>query len=116
MRQALPVCILDVNHQMNLWAAACEERGSPLTVRITTTATTVAVEGHSTAAEMPSLREACQSVGAGLRLDVTGSRMADDAGIAELRLLSEEGAELRGASLFIRQLLDGNKGSWEKER
>jgi anti-anti-sigma regulatory factor len=65
------------------------------------------VEGRLTAAEVPSLREACQSVGAALRLDLSGLRMADEAGIGELRLLSEEGAELHGASLLIRQLLDG---------
>jgi anti-anti-sigma regulatory factor len=82
-----------------------------LTVRITTTtvgkATTVVLEGRLTAAEVPSLREACRSVGAALRLDLSGLRMADEAGIGELRLLSEEGAELHGASLLIRQLLDG---------
>jgi anti-anti-sigma regulatory factor len=89
----------------------------PLTVRITTTtttvgkATTVVVEGRLTAAEVPSLREACPSAGAGLRLDLSGLRMADEAGIGELRLLSEEGAELHGASLLIRQLLDGNNGT-----
>jgi anti-anti-sigma regulatory factor len=91
----------------------------PLTVRITTTTvgktTTVVVEGRLSPAEVPSLREACRSVGAGLRLDLTGLRMADEAGIGELRRLSEEGAELHGASLFIRQLLDGNKGTWKKE-
>jgi len=89
----------------------------PLTIRITTTtvgtATTVVVEGRLAAADVPSLREACQAVGAGLRLDLAGLHMADEAGIGELRLLSEEGAELRGASLLIRQLLDGNKGTWE---
>ena len=82
-----------------------------MTVRITRTTvgktTTVVVEGNLTAAEVPSLREACQSVGAGLRLDLSGLRMADEAGIGELRLLSEEGAELHGASLLIRQLLHG---------
>ena len=87
----------------------------PLTVRITTTTagkvTTIVVEGRLTAAEVPSLKEACQSVGAGLRLDLSGLRMADEAGIGELRLLSEEGAELHGASLLIRQLLDGNEGA-----
>jgi anti-anti-sigma regulatory factor len=60
-----------------------------LTVRITTTtvgeAPTVAAEGCLTAAEVPSLREACRSVGAGLRLDLSGLRMADEAGMGELR-------------------------------
>jgi anti-anti-sigma regulatory factor len=87
----------------------------PVTVRITVTtnrnATTVVVEGRLTVAEVPSLREACRSVGAGLRLDLSGLRMADEAGIGELRLLSEEGAELQGASLLIRQLLDGGAGT-----
>jgi anti-anti-sigma regulatory factor len=90
----------------------------PLTVRITTTtvgkAPIVAVEGRLTATEVPSLREACRSVGTGLRLDLSGLRMADEAGIGELRLLSEEGAELHGASLLIRQLLDGKKRTLEE--
>ncbi len=80
-----------------------------MTARITTTlgsATTVAVEGHLTADEVPSLREACQSAAGRVRVDLSGLRMADEAGIGELRLLSEEGAELHGASLLIRQLLD----------
>lgn len=84
-----------------------------MTVRITTTtagkATTVVVEGRLTTAEVPSLRQACQSAGARVRLDLSGLRMADDAGIAELRRLSEEGAELHGASLLIRELLGESK-------
>jgi anti-anti-sigma regulatory factor len=43
------------------------------------------VEGRLSAAEVPSLREACRSVGAGLRLDLSGLRMADEAGMGELR-------------------------------
>jgi ABC-type transporter Mla MlaB component len=62
-----------------------------------------------TVAEVPSLREACQFAVGQTRLDLSGLRMADDAGIAELRVLSEGGAELYGASLLIRQLLDGAK-------
>jgi anti-anti-sigma regulatory factor len=82
-----------------------------MTVRITRTttrdATTVVVEGRLTAAEVESLKEACGAIGDGLRLELSGLRMADDAGIEELRRLSEAGAELSGASLFIRQLLNG---------
>ena len=82
-----------------------------LPIRITTTTVrkkaTVVVEGRLTAAEVPSLREACQAVGGRVRLDLSGLQMADEAGTRELRSLSEEGAELHGPSLFIRQLLDG---------
>jgi anti-anti-sigma regulatory factor len=58
-----------------------------------------------TVVEVPTLREACQSAAGRVRLDLSGLRMADEAGVGELRLLSEEGAELHGASLLIRQLL-----------
>ena len=85
-----------------------------MTVRITkkekTTGdatTVVVVEGRLTAAEVESLNEACRSIGDGLRLELSGLRWADDAAIEELRRLSEAGVELSGASLFIRQLLNG---------
>ena len=42
-----------------------------------------------------------------LRLDLSGLKSADPTGIELLRSLSAAGAELYGASAFIRKLLEG---------
>jgi anti-anti-sigma regulatory factor len=79
-------------------------------IRITTKTdgnkTTVSVEGRLSAAEAPDLIQECQSVDAPLRLDLSGLRSADPAGIELLRSLSAAGAELYDASAFISKLLE----------
>ncbi len=81
-----------------------------MTVRITTskenTATTIRVEGRLDAEAVPDLQREVKRAGAPLRLDLSGLISADAEGIKELRALSAKGAELRGASAYIRQLLD----------
>ena len=74
---------------------------------------TVLVEGRLSAAEVPDLRQECQSVDVPLRLDLSGLKSADPTGIKLLRSLSAAGAELYGASAFIRELL---KGSPERDQ
>jgi anti-anti-sigma regulatory factor len=80
-----------------------------LAIRITTeagqTATTIQIEGHLTGADLPGMRTECESASPPLRLDLSGLRAADSDGIRALRSLSEAGAELHGASPYIRQLL-----------
>lgn len=44
--------------------------------------------------------------GTPVRLDLSGLKTADAAGIKELRALAAKGAELRGASAYIRELVD----------
>ncbi len=80
-----------------------------MTIRVSTeagqTGTTIRIEGRLTAAELPDVRAACDSANPPLRLDLSGLRSADSDGIRALRSLSETGAELQGASPYIRQLL-----------
>ncbi len=85
-----------------------------MTIRVSTevgeTATTIRMEGQLTAAESPEVRAACDSAKPPLRLDLSGLKSADIDGIRALRSLSETGAELHGASPYIRQLLlEANK-------
>ena len=81
-----------------------------MTIRITTSkddkATTIRVEGRLNAEAVPDLQREVQLVSAPLRLDLSGLISADAEGIKKLRALSAKGAELRGASAYIRQLLD----------
>ncbi len=74
------------------------------------TATTIRIEGRLAAADLPDVRAACESAKSPLRLDLSGLNSVDIDGIRELRSLSEKGAELDGASPYIRQLLlEANK-------
>jgi len=81
-----------------------------MTIRITTTkengATTIRVEGRLDAEAAPDLQREVKRAGAPVRLDLSGLMSADAEGIKELQALSAKGAELRGASAYIRQLLD----------
>lgn len=81
-----------------------------MTVRITTSkddkATTIRVEGRLDTEALPDLQREVKLAGAPLRLDLSGLISADAAGIQQLRALSAKGAELRGASAYIRELLD----------
>lgn len=80
-----------------------------MTIRITTqtgvNGTTVFVEGRLSASAARELGEECQSIDAPLRLDLSGLKSAEPAGISCLRSLSAAGAELYGASIYIKQLL-----------
>ncbi len=80
-----------------------------MTIRVGTeagqTGTTIRIEGQLTGAELPDVRAACDSINPPLRLDLSALRSADSDGIRALRLLSESGAELHGASPYIRELL-----------
>ena len=67
--------------------------------------TTIRIEGELTSASVPDVRAACGSANPPLRLDLSGLRSADSDGIRALQSLSEAGAELRGASPYIYQLL-----------
>jgi ABC-type transporter Mla MlaB component len=69
--------------------------------------TTIFVAGKLSASEVPDLRKECQSFDVPLRLDLSGLKSADPTGIKLLRSLSAAGAELYGASIFIRKLLEG---------
>ena len=80
-----------------------------MTVRISTeageTVTIIRIEGQLTSASVPDVIAACDSANRPLRLELFGLRSADTDGIRALLSLSEAGAELRGASPYIYQLL-----------
>jgi anti-anti-sigma regulatory factor len=85
-----------------------------LDIRISTdagqTATTVRIAGRLTGADLPDVRALCESANFPLCLDLSGLRSADNDGIQALRALEEAGAQLHGASPYIRQLLiEANK-------
>ena len=63
------------------------------------------IEGALDAEAGAVLRRECRSAGATVRLDLSGVRSADVDGIEVLRSLAAEGAELTGASPYVRQLL-----------
>ena len=69
------------------------------------TGTTIRIEGQLTSAELPDVRAACDSANPPLRLDLSGLKSADIEGIRALRSLSGSGAELQGASPYIRELV-----------
>ena len=76
-----------------------------MTIRITSLAEGVRVEGQLSANDTSVMEAECRSVGFPLRLDLSGVLSADKAGIELLRTLQAKGAELYGASPYIRRLL-----------
>ena len=83
-----------------------------MTIRITTLtedeATTIRAEGRLEAESLPCLLEECLEASKPLRLDLSGLSSVDDEGVRALCRLIEQGAELSGASIYIRRLLFGN--------
>ena len=80
-----------------------------MTIRISTaageTVTIILLEGQLTGSGVPDVKAACESASPPLWLDLSGLRSADTDGILALLSLSKAGAELRGASPYIYQLL-----------
>ena len=56
------------------------------------------------------LTDVCEPIEGHYALDLSKLKLADDAGIQLLRSLREEGAEIRGASVFIQYLLNDRSG------
>jgi anti-anti-sigma regulatory factor len=68
--------------------------------------TLIHVEGGLDGESAVTLRRECRSAEGALRLDLSGLRWADREGIEALRSLAADGAELNGASSYIRLLLE----------
>ncbi len=66
----------------------------------------IRVEGSLDGEGAGALRRECRSAGTRMRLDLSGLRSADPDGIEALRSLAAEGAELTGASPYVRRLLE----------
>jgi len=65
------------------------------------------VAGRLAGPAIEQLSEACEAMEGHYVLDLSKLRFADDAGAQAIRRLREGGAAIRGASSFIRLLING---------
>jgi len=68
------------------------------------------VSGRLTGAAITQLSDACEPMEGHFVLDLSKLKFADDAGAEVIRTLRERGAEIRGASYFIKMLINGETG------
>ncbi len=68
------------------------------------------VAGRLTGPAITQLSEACEPMKDRFVLDLSKLKFADDAGAEAIRTLRERGAEIRGASYFIKMLINGETG------
>ena len=67
----------------------------------------VRVHGRLAAAAVPELQRVCRQARGALLLDATNLLSADDSGLATLRGLIRDGAQLVGVSPYLALLLEG---------
>ncbi len=65
------------------------------------------VAGRLTGPAIEQLSDVCEPIDGNYVLDLSKLMFADDAGAEAIRTLREGGAGIRGASSFIRLLIDG---------
>jgi len=65
------------------------------------------VAGRLTGPAITQLADVCEPMEGHCVLDLSKLMFTDDAGAEFIRTLCERGAEIRGASTFIRLLIDG---------
>jgi len=68
------------------------------------------VAGRLTGPAIRELSEACEPMNGRFVLDLSKLKIADDAGAEAIRTLRERGADIRGASSFIKLLINGESG------
>jgi anti-anti-sigma regulatory factor len=68
--------------------------------------TVVYIVGRLSGAAGAQLRKACDPIEGAFVLDLSNLMFADDAGIDVIQTIVEEGAEIRGASPFVKLLLN----------
>ena len=68
------------------------------------------VAGRPAGPAIALLSEACEPIEGRFVLDLSKLKFADDAGAEVIRTLCEKGAEIRGASTFIKLLINGEAG------
>ena len=78
-----------------------------VTVATTDDATTVQVDGRLSARDVGELGRVVRGVEGRVILDLSNLQSADDTGVATLRTLAGQGAQLVGASPYIALLLHG---------
>jgi anti-anti-sigma regulatory factor len=71
------------------------------------------ISGRLVSSAIRQLTDICEPIEGGMVLDLSNLKFADDASVGAIRTLAEEGAEIRGASSFIKLLInsDGKPGS-----
>ena len=65
------------------------------------------VAGRLTGSAVTQLSDVCEPMAGHYVLDLSKLKFADDAGAEIIRALCERGAEIRGASIFIKLLING---------
>ena len=68
------------------------------------------VAGRLTGPAIAQLSEACEPMKGRFVLDLSKLKFADDEGAEFIRTMRERGAEIRGASYFIKMLINGETG------
>ncbi len=68
------------------------------------------VSGRLTGPVVTQLSDACEPMEGRFVLDLSKLRFTDDAGAEAIRTLRERGVEIRGASYFIKMLINGEVG------
>ena len=68
------------------------------------------VAGRLTGPAITQLSDACEPMKGRFVLELSKLKFADDAGTEVIRTLRERGAEIRGASTFIKLLINGKSG------
>jgi len=68
------------------------------------------VAGRLTGPAIAQLADACESMEGHYVLDLSKLMFANDTGAEVIRTLCERGAEIRGASTFIKLLINGKTG------
>ncbi len=70
----------------------------------------VHVAGRLTGPAITQFSDLCEPMDGHYVLDLSKLKFTDDAGAAAIRTLREGGADIRGASSFIRLLINGETG------
>ena len=68
------------------------------------------VSGRLTGPAITQLSDVCEPMVGRFVLDLSNLKFADDDGVEAIRALRERGAEIRGASYFIKMLINGETG------
>jgi len=65
------------------------------------------LSGRLAGPAITQLTDVCEPIEGKFVLDLSKLKFADDTGVDVIRMLCEKGAEIRGASSFIKLLIDG---------
>ncbi len=68
------------------------------------------VAGRLTGPAIKELKEVCERTDANFVIDLSKLKFADDAGAEVIRNYREKGTNIRGASSFIKLLINGSSG------